>query len=88
MICGAATATASIIVLASGAITGTTDYEGEFLVDDAGTFLVDDSGNYLITNTEIKPIVTEAGDNLVDDEGNLIIEYYADGETTSAPDPE
>lgn len=88
MIAGVGTAVTSVNILTSAAGVGVADLEGEFLATDGGVFFATDSGQFILTNVELKTIQTGTSLDFLTSAGDTMIEYYADGETTSAPDPE
>lgn len=88
MIVGLGGSIASICVFSAGAITGVSDAEGEFLATDGGVFFATSSGEFMLTNVELKKIQTGTSLDFLTSAGDTINEYIADGDTTSAPDPE
>ena len=88
MIAGLGTAITSINILTSAAGAGVADAEGEFLATDGGVFFTTSSGEFLLTNVELKKIQTGTSLDFLTSQGDTINEYIADGNTTSAPDPE
>lgn len=88
MIVGLGTAITSINILTSAAGGGVADAEGEFLATNGGAFFATSSGEFLLTNVELKKIQTGTSLDFLTSQGDTINEYIADGNTTSAPDPE
>lgn len=88
MITGFGASIASVCVFASGAITGVADAEGQFLTTDNGSFFATSTGQFLLTNVEIKTLQTGTSLDFATSSGDTLISFRADGEATSAPDPE
>lgn len=88
MIAGLGTALSSINILTSAAGVGVADLEGEFLVTDGGVFFATDTSQFMLTNVVLKTIQTGTSLDFLTSDGDTMISYFADGETTSAPDPE
>lgn len=88
MILGLGTGITSIVILTSSAGAGVSDNLGEFLATDGGVFFATDSGQFILTNVQLKTLQTGTSLDLLTSSGDTMISYYADGNTTSATDPE
>ena len=88
MITGLGLGAVSVTILTSAVGASVADAEGEFLATDGGVFFATSDGEFLLTNVELKKIQTGTSLDFLTSDGDTINEYIADGETTSAPDPE